>query len=383
MQRDGEVRDANAAADMSRGRRLATAFGLPVLSVLLCLLVAEIVLQFMPVASGLGSVPVDAAQPVFHFTPNRPFVFSQGWDMHRVRHGRSNNQGWIDDQDYRRDDPTPLLAIVGDSYIEAQMVPYADTMQARLGRQLKGKLRVYAFAGSGAPLSQYLIWAGHAVKAYGARGVVINVVGNDFDESVCALKRSPGFWCYGEDSDGQLRLRLIEHRPSVGTSLIRASALARYLLINLQVIQHVWRVQGLVDWLFGTSAHAQYASNTAALADERRLLLSRAMLDAFFRDLPERVGLPRERLMFTLDGFRTAADAQAGRGSYFDLMRQAFLAKARGLGYEVIDLDSLFMAPARAGQRYDYPDDAHWSGGGHAVAAEAVASSRMLSGLLQ
>ena len=54
--------------------------------------------------------------------------------MHRVRHGRSNNEGWIDEQDYRRDDPTPLLAIVGDSYIEAQMVPYADTMQARLGR---------------------------------------------------------------------------------------------------------------------------------------------------------------------------------------------------------------------------------------------------------
>ena len=134
MQRDGEARDAECRGrHVSRPAGWLTAFGLPVLSVLLCLLVAEIVLQFMPVASGLGSVPVDAAQPVFHFTPNRPFVFSQGWDMHRVRHGRSNNEGWIDDQDYRRDDPTPLLAIVGDSYIEAQMVPYADTMQARLG----------------------------------------------------------------------------------------------------------------------------------------------------------------------------------------------------------------------------------------------------------
>ena len=115
-------------------------------------------------------------------------------------------------------------------------------------------------------------------------------------------------------------------------------------------MQHVWRMQGLVDWLFGTSAHAQYAGNTAAQADAQRLLLSRAMIDAFFRDLPERVGLPRARLLFTLDGF-DPADAQAGRGSYFDLMRQAFLAKARALGYEVVDLDPLFMAPARAGQR--------------------------------
>jgi hypothetical protein len=383
VQRDEPVREQDPAAGMSRAARLATAIGLPLASVLFVLIAAEIALQFTPVASGLASQPVDAAHPVFRFTPDRPFVYSRGWDMHRVRHGRSNNAGWIDEQDYRRDDPTPLLAIVGDSYIEAQMVPYSDTMQARLRRSLAGRLRVYAFAGSGAPLSQYLIWAGHAVREYGARGVVINVVGNDFDESVCALKRSPGFWCYGEEADGQLRLRLIEHQPGLGTTLIRNSALARYLLINLQVMQQVWRMQGLVDWLFGTAAHAQFAGNTATQADERRLLLSRAMLDAFFRDLPERVGLPRERVLFTLDGFRTPTDAAAGRGSYFDLMRRAFLAKAQALGYEAIDLDRLFMAPERAGQRFDYPDDAHWSGSGHAVAAAAVASSQMLGRLLQ
>ena len=130
MQRDGEARDANAAADTSRGRRLAAAFGLPVLSVLLCLLVAEIVLQFMPVASGLGSVPVDAAQPVFHFTPNRPFVFSRGWDMHRVRHGRVNKRAGSTTRTTGRTTPTPFLAVVGIPYIEAQMVPYAETMQA-------------------------------------------------------------------------------------------------------------------------------------------------------------------------------------------------------------------------------------------------------------
>ena len=64
-------------------------------------------------------------------------------------------------------------------------------------------------------------------------------------------------------------------------------------------------------------------------------------------------------------------------------MRRAFVAKARSLGYELIDLDPLFMAPERAGQRYDYPDDAHWNGNGHAVAADAVSSSRLLAGLLQ
>ena len=117
---------------MSRRGRLLVGFGLPLLSVLFCLIVAEIALQFLPVASGLGSVPVDAAHPVFHFTPNRPYVYSHGPSMERVRRGRSNNMGWIDGQDYRRDDPTPLLAVIGDSYIEGLMVPETETMQARL-----------------------------------------------------------------------------------------------------------------------------------------------------------------------------------------------------------------------------------------------------------
>ena len=370
---------------MSWRGRLLVAFGLPVLSVLICLVVIEVVLQFMPVATGLGSMPVNATNPVFHYAPNRPYVFSHGWYMHRVRRGRSNNAGWINEQDYRRNDPTPLLAVVGDSFIEALMVPDEETMQSRLARSLTGKFRVYSFAASGAPLSQYLIWAGHAVREYGARAVVINVVGNDFDESVCLLKRAPGFWCFRPDAEGRMQLRLIDHQVGLVTNLVRMSALARYMLINLRVMQTIWSIPHLTEWIFGTSAQAQprYAGNTETRADEQRVRLSLEMIDAFFRELPGSVGLPAAGVLFTLDGFRDAAAAKEGEGSYFDLMRRAFVAKAQALGYEVIDLDRLFMAPERAGQRYDYPDDGHWSGNGHAVAAVAVMSSRMLAGMLQ
>ena len=63
------------------------------------------------------------------------------------------------------------------------MVPYAQTLYGRLAEKLAGRFRVYSFGALGASLSQYLIWAGHAVREYGARAVVINLVGNDFDES--------------------------------------------------------------------------------------------------------------------------------------------------------------------------------------------------------
>jgi hypothetical protein len=160
---------------MSRRREFLVNLLLSLASIAFCLLAAEIVLSFLPVSTGLRSGPVTAADPVLHFMPNRPFTNSLGWTMHNVVHGRVNNAGFVNDQDYVREGP-PLIAVVGDSFIEAQMVTYRQTLQGRLAAALKDKFRVYSFAGSGAPLSQYLIWAGFAVKEYGARAVVINVV---------------------------------------------------------------------------------------------------------------------------------------------------------------------------------------------------------------
>ena len=78
---------------------------------------------------------------MLHFTPNRPFVNSLGWNFHNVVHGRVNNAGFVNDQDYVRDGP-PLIAVIGDSFIEAQMVAYAaDPAGAARGgarRQIPG-----------------------------------------------------------------------------------------------------------------------------------------------------------------------------------------------------------------------------------------------------
>ncbi len=341
------------------------------------LIVAEVALRFLPVASGLRSVAVDAANPVFHFEPNRPYVYSHGWRMDYVNRGRVNNAGWVNDQDYRRPDSglEPLIAVIGDSFIEAQMVPYAETLQGRLARALAGEFRVYSFAGSGAPLSQYLVWAQHAVRAYGARAVVINVVVNDFDESHIAYRTSPGFWLYAPDQSGALELRLLPLRRGVLWTLAQQSALARYLLINLKLSVYVLNVPWLRGLLIGRPAYAQGPGT----ADDTRLANSRAVIDAFLRDPPRMVELPKDRVVLTVDGYRYPGLKDASEGSYFDRMRKALLERAAAQGYEAIDLDPLFLARHRAtGERFDFPDDPHWSANGHAVATDAVLASRML-----
>ncbi len=223
------------------------------LTIATCLLLAELVLRFLPVASAMYTAPVTARNPVFRFAPNRDFVYSRDWDMALANRGHVNNAGFVNDQDYRKDGELPLLAVIGDSMIEAAMVPYRDTLQGRLAELLAGKLRVYSFATAGAPLSQYLIWARHAVREYGAQALIINVVGNDFDESHSAYKTSPGFWHYVPDVDGTLRLRLFEYRPGRLRDVVVASALARYLLFNMQVTAH-W--VGLRSFLLDRPASA-------------------------------------------------------------------------------------------------------------------------------
>jgi hypothetical protein len=104
-------------------------------------------------AFGPALQPVTTENPVFHFTPDRDVTFSLGWNWEMVNYRRLNNAGWVNDQNYRKDDETPLLAIIGVSYVEAMMVPYAKMLYGRLANTLQGRLRVYSFGASGAPLS--------------------------------------------------------------------------------------------------------------------------------------------------------------------------------------------------------------------------------------
>ena len=370
---------------MGRRRELLLGLLTVVITVALCVLLAELVLRFLPVSSGMRTVAVTAQNPVFHFTPNRSFVFSRDWDMALANHGRVNNAGFVNDQDYRKDDELPLLAVVGDSMIEAAMVPYRDTLQGRLAGTLTGKLRVYSFAASGAPLSQYLIWARHAVVEYGAQSLLINVVGNDFDESHSKYKTGPGFWHYAPDAAGELQLRLSEYHPTALRELVLSSALARYLVFNLQVGPHLLK---LMTHPFGRPAMAapeppRYAGNTDASADADRVRDSLAAVDAFFRDLPRYTGLPPSRILFVVDGMRYPAVAAAAKGTYFDLMRKALLEKASSLNYDAIDLDRFFFEQyRRSGERFEFPQDGHWSSIGHGVAFNAVMGSPFIARLL-
>jgi hypothetical protein len=367
---------------MSGGRERLLALATVALSVLITLGALELVLRFLPVGSGLRSMPVTAAAPVFHYEPNADYVYSIGWNFEFVNRGHVNNAGFVNDRDYHADDPSPLIVVVGDSYIEALQVPFPQTLEARLASTLSPRARVYSFAASGSPLSQYLVWAQHAVQQYGARAVIINVVWNDFDESYESYRRAPHFWFYVRANDGSLKLKLFEHRRSLLRSLALESALARYLLLNLR-LEHFIAEAPFLHGLLADGAPAQPAAPADLLldadADAERSRISYDVIDAVFRDVPRMIALPPERILFVVDGYHYPDIAAASAEHYYDRMRKIFLARAKAEGYGAIDLQPFFFAHFSAHhQPFEVPHDGHWNGIAHELVAEAVQQSGFL-----
>ena len=370
---------ANNAVPIGRARHLLLATLTVAVSVMLWLLLAEVVLRFLPVATGMWAMPVNEANPVFRFTPDREFLFSRDWNFSLVNRGRINNDGFVNDENYAETDSRPLLAVIGDSYVEAAMVPNRETFYRRQAEQLGGKGRIYSFGASGAPLSQYVVWGRYAVQKYGAGGLAIVVVGNDFDESLWAYNKRPGLHVYVKGPDGRLELRRTDYRPSPFRVLVRHSALGRYLVFHLHVLETARAIAA--RWGLSSAAQAampQYVGNTAAEASPERVRDSQEAIDASLDDFAKMVALPPERIAFLVDGARYGYEIELTERSYFGQMRTYFMRQAAQRGYEVIDLQPSFVARSRDRHtRFEFLTDGHWNATGHEVVAEALSKSKL------
>jgi len=337
------------------------------------LLLLEILLWFLPVYGGMRLMPLNEANPVLRYTPNQNVIWSKGWNFELVNRLHINNDGFVNNQEYDASSRTPLLAIVGDSYIEAAMVPYAQTVQGRLQKEVGPRGRIYSFGKSGAPLSEYLMWADHARATYQPAALMISVVGNDFDESLNRYKTMQAGHYYVEGADGELELRRFDYEPTFLRRLARQSAMFRYLSWNMHI-----------EGFFYNLRHhdEQFVGNVASGKSEQVVAESKKAVDAFFRDLPAKAGLPPGKILFTLDGMRPdlydAARLARAENSYFARMRRYFREQAGAKGYEVVDLQAAFATDFAAHrQRFEYPNDNHWNAAAHGVVADAVKKSRV------
>ncbi len=339
------------------------------------LVAAELLIRLLPYNQGLRAMPVNAQTPVFRFQPGRAVTWSEGWNFAIVNEVRINNDGFVNDRNYQPQGDTPLLAIIGDSYIESGIVPYTETVQGRLAKLVEDKGRVYSFAASGAGLSQYLVWAQYARDTYHPDAFIFSIIGNDFSESLYHRERSPGFHHFRKKDDGSAELMRVDYEPSLLRRVFRNSALAMYLVTNANL-------PNLLNFSLSNLGKddKRWVANIPATSNEAILADYRWAVDSFLDALPQATGLPAERIILTFDGFRPQMyEDKLGFAltSVWAQMRDYMIGEAAERGIETIDLHPVFMERfAIEGKRFEFPTDSHWNSEGHRAVTDAISDGK-------
>jgi SGNH hydrolase-like domain, acetyltransferase AlgX len=350
-------------------KKLLNALGVyTLLIVVVPFLILEGPFRLLPVADPPYLLPVNATNPVARFEPNRDYVYGSNWNFAIRSHKHSNNYGFNHYADYDPGAKTPLLAVIGDSFVEAHEVDVGKSAAELLHAGLHGGGRVYSFGISGAPLSTYLAYADWARLNFRPSAMAVVVVANDFDESLLKYKDEPRLYYF---NDSGLLVR-VDYQISPLKKLMRQSAFLRYLQHHM-LLSH--RLAALERRLTGEVGPDYEQTMAKRMPDMKRAV------DYFLAQLPERSGLAPTKIALVLDADRPAIYSEAtlapAQNGYHEQMRRYIGAEARRRGFEVIDLEPVFIARyQREGKRFEFPTDSHWNEfGQRVVAAELERSS--------
>lgn len=344
--------------------------------IFLFLLMAETVLRFLPVSQSTKTQPVNAANPILHFLPNQDIVRSKGWNFQIVAKKHSNNYGYFSDVDFTPKGTLPRMVIIGDSYVEACQVENSESMHGRLHNRLKGRGEVFGIGMSGSPLSQYLKFAEFSHQKFTPESMVFVIVGNDFNESLKQYKFAGGGHFFAKEN-GQLVLRRRDFpgHPYI-VQIARHSYLVNYLFLNLDLDFNV--IYRSIKAIFSNQDQVErFIGNVAAEMGPEVVANSQEAVDLFLGLLSDMAGIPAQKITFVMDGLRPALynpqELPKAEESYFATMRRYFKSQAQKGGYNVVDMQPIFLNHyEQHGERFEFPTDQHWNALGHKLVADSI-----------
>ena len=292
-----------------------------------------------------------------------------------INYNRTNNFGFVNDLNYDSASSEPLLALIGDSFIQALMVPWKETVSGRLAAQIGQSGRVYSFGISGAAMPQYLALAEYVKNNFHPRAMLVSIVNNDFDGSLLEYNSEPGQHFFVKDAAGNLSITRLEFEPDLFVKFVRSSALARYVMMDLSAYQlrkTFRRQRSFAD------TDKRFDRHHLSNSEQERFHDSEKAVDAFLNLLPEMSGLNPRSILISVDAIRPQIylDPHAGEHTYFDYMRKYLISQAQNRGYEIIDLQPIFSEHYRQHhQRFEFRHDAHWNSLAHRLLGDAILKS--------
>lgn len=309
------------------------------LGLLAAVLMVEATFQFLPVSTTTQTgYYID--EHILTYPPGHEWTVSTGWDLKNARHLRSNNFGFVAQHDFKAG--SDAVALIGDSYVEASMLPSHESPAAQLESLLQGR-PVYAMGGPGSSLLDYAERLRFAHRELGLRTLVLMLEATDASQSIC-----------GSGNIHAHCLKAGTFEPSLQTlpppgwlkRMLRHSATAQYLTGHLRF--NAAKLFSAAFWSSGTQDHgapAQAADLNAgplvspmALPQERRQRID-AVLATFIAQVR---ALEGSRLIVAVDMNRKNLDRP---NSEVD-ESQYLVGQLRAAGFEVVHSEPLFRQHA-------------------------------------
>ncbi len=318
-----------------------------------------------------------------HLLPDQEGVFIKGRNSEIKAAYRINSDGWNSPHDYNVKSSNDIfrIAVIGDSYIEAFQVDYDKSypylLEKKLNNEIKNKdkrIEAYTFGHSGANLMQYLAVLRVIVSKYTPDLVIINMVHNDFKESLYGYGRKDN-WTLKYDNGSFLEVRPKPVSNLRFKRIMRKSALIRFLVVNLDFNKRL----GLVKKIFYADTRKYEANVDLADLDifsDRSFLYE--MLGYLFTEYLESVHKYGSDLLLIMNTNRHAIySGKDPKKSEVYLFNRASLEAADKLDVSIIDLTEPFEKKWKdKGERFDWKSDGHWNSLGHEVVADVIKQVR-------
>jgi len=347
---------------------------LTVPSILLCILCGELFFRFVIPAAETPWGYYDPIDQIARFEiGQRAGMYTTGKFAQQRGRWRINNMGWNSDIDYLTSDrrSRPLIAIIGDSYIEALQVDIKNSIVSILREKVSDQYDVYGFGMSGASLAQYLQMSRYVNKYFSPNVLVINVVHNDFDESLTSIANYPYFLGIEITDSGpkEAALPLIQIKAKRTTKIAFESAIFRYLWNNLEFNMR------LLKWGFRQDENLakQKKENDGYLYPEHVDNIKNIEEAVKYILLKMKEENPKSKLIFMIDAPRS--DIYKNNIHHSKVLWMNKLLENLCTNYNIlfIDLTEPFYEKYKKDKiRFSSMSDYHWNEEGHKYAAEVL-----------
>ena len=359
-------------------------------SLIILFILLEIILAFfMPLPSRPQTVFYPQTS-ILKFSPESGSgTYTKGKFFQLRADWHINNEGWNSPIDYKTPPDDDLIAVIGDSYVEALQVDISKSYPNLLNEMLPDSQEVYAFGKSLYPLTQYLFISRHVVEKYNPGTLIFNIVHNDFSESIKGgisdvRFRSLMTVTINPDSsvteNEPVLTDFLDNKLNPGflRSLVRKSRVQRYIRhheylgINFQRIfsNMVESVNSNDEQNQDETPEFEANINTADVFEMREQI--RIAVDYAIGKIREEN--PNKRIIFVMDAPRDmiyAGKDVTSSGAYWlhDLMDEV----TQKHHVEFINLAPLMQADYRKNQqRFNSKIDWHWNEYGHQFVAETL-----------